>query len=1405
MGRITIDWNQFESQNKNPRKEFEDMTSLLFEEYYCAEDDTLHSNPNNPGVEVIPSLGKNGEKISFQSKYFQNDIRYSEIKESLKKAVAHYKGELDLIYLYCNKDVTTTCKHYKDCEKILGDAGISLIPVTGRTILNQVMRKAYIKEYYFGGVTLDETWFASITDRSKLGLGKRYNNNFNVITDTEESMELFCGFDCAYQRLNQKKERVIEQLRKTYFSSCKNIANDTLEIIKSFDEVSFSNIQQYETWEKALQPIEEVLAEKLESVDQQLLNEKLPNLEISKKETLYSVRSEIFKIQQLIKELYCTEKESKLINSQILLLNGEAGTGKTHCFCELALKLSGIEQGTLVLGTQFITDEPAEKQLLRYFDMETSSLEDLLEMLQCKGKLTQHPIVLFIDAMNESVSKKIWLPLIQRLQECLIKYSYVRFALSYRTGYEKMLFYPEDDSLEGYTCITKLQHRGFTNNTVSAIREFFDFYGITYSPEYYFYGEFQNPLFLQMYCDTFDGTCASVDIVEMFKRLIVHADAEIKQKLDLECVGLNLVEILLDEISSFMLTSHKYYITTSELYTLSFWASFGLENVKLRYISCLTSTGTLITYPFDTEEHYYMGYNLLQDYILAKHIIQSHNDYTMRSQYVREELLAIDHGKIGNFTGIDVYVFICALEQSEYGNESIAETLGLLESKESNDRNYLLEQYLKSFEWRVVTRDTADMLVELLKKYGIDYDLFLDVLVANSLKPTSALNAYYLHNLLSGMSITERDYLWTNYENEKDYEGVRTYELIELFERYKRIDIDEEKTKLLLLLLSWILTTSNRYLRDHCSKAIIVILEKHFSQCKWLLKQFEGVDDPYVIQRLYGCIYGATLRREDNMGKSFFELVTYIYHSVFLADEVYPDILLRDYACGIVARWVYENPKEKQYFDEAVYMPPYGSADLPVMEDLIAKYDDYESGSGYIVRSMKPDRIPDPGGYGDFGRYIFQAALSDFEGVDVKNAYLYAMNYIFNVLKYSNEYFGEVDRLKGYYQYSRHNSRKIERIGKKYQWIAFYNTLAHVADNYKLAYEGGNYSGAWKLYVRDFDPTVSHLMLEDPAAEKLFKPCSFESEFLDDFNASNDEIVEWADTCSRILEYNEFPLVITDQTGVEWVKLTQTHHEELSDSNNESDIYNRKRQIIWRYSFSYFVHSDDIVKISDSLKGVSFDNRWFPEGRRTITLFNREMFWSPAFHDEIGNEWISYEAETGETEEIVHERDSLYDLISGYSETDQIKASRTWTQVVKKKQAVCDILPTYIDYSWEGQYDASQDDTTSFSVPCTELVNKLNLCQLVYDGYFYHENQLVAFDARLGEKEDALLIRKDYLLQFLQKNDYQVFWTTLGEKQFLNYHDMQIWSTWSGMSHMSQDGEFEGTIWKTREAVKPGK
>jgi hypothetical protein len=121
------------------------------------------------------------------------------------------------------------------------------------------------------------------------------------------------------------------------------------------------------------------------------------------------------------------------------------------------------------------------------------------------------------------------------------------------------------------------------------------------------------------------------------------------------------------------------------------------------------------------------------------------------------------------------------------------------------------------------------------------------------------------------------------------------------------------------------------------------------------------------------------------------------------------------------------------------------------------------------------------------------------------------MYYIFHKLNYKNELLGEHDRLNGYYQYSRHSKGKNERIGKKYEWIAFHNTLAHIADNYNLTGEGP-YKGAWKLYIRDFDPTLFHYMLHDPNAENLLIQEHLSPRFIEDFDAPDKDIVYWANT-----------------------------------------------------------------------------------------------------------------------------------------------------------------------------------------------------------------------------------------------------------------------------------------------------
>ena len=104
---------------------------------------------------------------------------------------------------------------------------------------------------------------------------------------------------------------------------------------------------------------------------------------------------------------------------------------------------------------------------------------------------------------------------------------------------------------------------------------------------------------------------------------------------------------------------------------------------------------------------------------------------------------------------------------------------------------------------------------------------------------------------------------------------------------------NSQQNELLLTLFAWLLTSSNRWLRDYTSKAMVEILKKDFFICLKLLERFSTVNDPYVIQRLYGIVFGACCKRISDEKKEYRKLVQYVYNTIFNQEKVYPDILLR--------------------------------------------------------------------------------------------------------------------------------------------------------------------------------------------------------------------------------------------------------------------------------------------------------------------------------------------------------------------------------------------------------------------------------------------------------------------------------------------------------------------------------
>ena len=73
MSELDIRWESFEYHTENIQDTFEDMCRRLFTAKYLKNTVTPHTDPNLPGIEVLPVLeperddGKARQRISFQS------------------------------------------------------------------------------------------------------------------------------------------------------------------------------------------------------------------------------------------------------------------------------------------------------------------------------------------------------------------------------------------------------------------------------------------------------------------------------------------------------------------------------------------------------------------------------------------------------------------------------------------------------------------------------------------------------------------------------------------------------------------------------------------------------------------------------------------------------------------------------------------------------------------------------------------------------------------------------------------------------------------------------------------------------------------------------------------------------------------------------------------------------------------------------------------------------------------------------------------------------------------------------------------------------------------------------------------------------------------------------------------
>ena len=90
-------------------------------------------------------------------------------------------------------------------------------------------------------------------------------------------------------------------------------------------------------------------------------------------------------------------------------------------------------------------------------------------------------------------------------------------------------------------------------------------------------------------------------------------------------------------------------------------------------------------------------------------------------------------------------------------------------------------------------------------------------------------------------------------------------------------------------------------------------------------------------------------------------------------------------------------------------------------------------------------------------------------------------------------------------------SGRVERMGKKYQWIAYYELLAKISDNFEFRgrfgqEELGTYEGPWQMNLRNIDPSFLSTKTSNKHGTAQ---CSDKLELLYDGWTSKNDDVQW--------------------------------------------------------------------------------------------------------------------------------------------------------------------------------------------------------------------------------------------------------------------------------------------------------
>lgn len=455
-------------------------------------------------------------------------------------------------------------------------------------------------------------------------------------------------------------------------------------------------------------------------------------------------------------------------------------------------------------------------------------------------------------------------------------------------------------------------------------------------------------------------------------------------------------------------------------------------------------------------------YQKLYDYLMARYIFEVMPNTKKHSKEEVSEAYQylIEHFKYFSFIEALIVEFPMRNEQAEvfdFLSKDFLKTHG----------NNLIRSFIDGLIWRdyrSFSDRTRDLINLALK---IDFDTTLECLFVLATKPSHPFTEKTFA-FLQRLTMKERDLtLGMFLKHRLSDDNPIGLHLQWLYEHDKsKIEISYAAN--LFIYLQWFLTLPVQDTRDQVTNILVdlgtVHLEALFSH---ISKNHMIINDDYVNERLIGALYGSMMRlRSDQTKHDLFEQISFWFYDQYFVNFTTYHIVILDYIKSVVELTLTVRP------------------DFSIDKERVFKFDIYQKNDFWRLPSyskckefvkshslyMEPMRM-------DFTNYTIGHLFPgrpNYGHTKNYNAAVLAINNRVHELGWNSTDFASLDKEFSNY-YGRIGTNRIERYGKKYSWISYYEYAGYLVStgqiNPRDFRKEGSEGEFERFWVQGVDPT----------------------------------------------------------------------------------------------------------------------------------------------------------------------------------------------------------------------------------------------------------------------------------------------------------------------------------------------